>query len=115
MEKYKLTDKQITFISGEDVPVEAIEAYFDTYAVHSNEDVDSLIEDLCANYYGEYDSEEDFAQGLAKDTVFCFIGDRHIRDTVETYFDYESYARDIFVNDFGFYEYNGRGFVFNKF
>jgi len=44
-------------------------------------------------YCGAYDSEEDFARGLMED---CY----EIPDYLENYINYESFARDLFVNDY---------------
>jgi antirestriction protein len=46
-------------------------------------------------YYGEYDSPKDFAEYLVEDTgVLDKMGE------LSQYFDYEDYARDLFMTDF---------------
>lgn len=58
------------------------------------------------SYYGEADSEVKFAQQLLEDS-----GDLNsIPDHLQMYFDYESYTRDLFTNDFHFED----GYVFRN-
>lgn len=44
-------------------------------------------------YAGEWDSEEDFAENLASETM-------EIPKHLEYYIDYEKFARDLFINDY---------------
>lgn len=44
-------------------------------------------------YQGEWDSEEDFAENLAHETM-------EIPKHLEFYIDYEKFARDLFINDY---------------
>ena len=59
-------------------------------------------------YAGEWDSEEDFAENLAGETM-------EIPQHLEFYIDYEKLARDLFVNDY--YSADGEGckvYVFRR-
>ena len=44
-------------------------------------------------YQGEWDSEEDFAENLAEETM-------EIPEHLKNYIDYEKFARDLFINDY---------------
>jgi len=65
------------------------------------EDFDDLINSFEDDYVGEYGSEEDFARELIEER-----GD--LTDFVKQYFDYESYARDLFCGDY----WSDGGYVF---
>jgi len=65
---------------------------------------------LHENYRGEYDSEIDFAEQLIDD---CY-GDS-LPDISRQYFDYESYARDLFISDFFAIHYNSKVYVFSNY
>jgi len=52
-------------------------------------------------YYGQYESELEFAYDMVENTM-------QIPAEIEPYFDYEKYARDLFITDFIF----ENGFVF---
>jgi antirestriction protein len=52
---------------------------------------------------GEYDSEEDFASQLVDE---CYS----LPEFAISYFDYEKFARDLFIGDYWFSD----GFVFNR-
>lgn len=76
----------------------AIDAYIDD----NNGDMDGFEEAFC----GEYASETDFAEHLMPfDEIESEIGYKYA-----TYFDYDAYARDLFINDF---TYNN-GYVFRR-
>lgn len=47
------------------------------------------------NYHGEYDSELDYAYRYVEDTGMF----ENVPQTIQNYFDYESFARDLFIND----------------
>ena len=57
-------------------------------------------------YMGEYDSEEDFAREIAND---CYNLEK--LGNLTYYFDYEAFARDLFVDDYHF----DNGYVFQKY
>ena len=56
-------------------------------------------------YVGVYDSEEDFAEEIVSD---CYDLD-NMMGSLACYFDYEAFARDLFVND---YHFGSHGTVF---
>lgn len=56
-------------------------------------------------YVGVYDSEEDFARELVNE---CYNIDKTM-DNLANYFNYEAFARDLFINDYCF---GSRGTVF---
>ena len=58
-------------------------------------------------YVGVYESEEDFAEELVND---CYNLDEMMGD-LAGYFDYEAFARDLFIND---YCIGSRGTVFSR-
>lgn len=57
-------------------------------------------------YKGHYDSEVDFTYELVHET--CLLDD--VPEIAARYFDYEAYARDLFIND---YTMTSRGYVFS--
>ena len=62
------------------------------------------ISDIEDSYYGEWDSDEAFAEDLMEQT-----GDLDkLPDNLRYYFDYEKYARDLMISDF--FESNGHYF-----
>ena len=67
----------------------------------SEEDADDLIKAFQDEYIGQYDDEEDFATQIV---VECY----ELPDFAETYFDYQRFARDLFMCDYWFDD----GFVF---
>ena len=69
----------------------------------ANEDIDDLIESFEDDYQGEYKDEEDFAYEIVEE---CY----DLPEFAKTYFDYEKFARDLFIGDY-YYE---NGFVFRR-
>ncbi len=67
----------------------------------SEEDADDLVRDFRDEYQGEYDDEEDFAYEIIEE---CY----DLPEFAKTYFDYEKFARDLFMCDYWFDD----GFVF---
>ena len=67
----------------------------------SEEDADDLVHDFRDEYQGEYDDEEDFAYEIIEE---CY----DLPEFAKTYFDYEKFARDLFMCDYWFDD----GFVF---
>ena len=53
----------------------------------------ATVEDFEDAYAGQWDSEEDFAENLASETM-------EIPKYLEYYIDYEKLARDLFINDY---------------
>ena len=67
----------------------------------SEEDADDLIRDFWDEYQGQYDDEEDFAYRIVEE---CY----NLPEFAKSYFDYEKFARDLFMCDYWMDE----GFVF---
>ena len=65
------------------------------------EDADDLVRDFRDEYQGQYDDEEDFAYEIIEE---CY----DLPEFAKTYFDYEKFARDLFMCDYWMDE----GFVF---
>lgn len=78
-----------------------LEAFFiwcdNNHSILSSADVDQLISDFEQQYVGKYKSEEDFAIEA--------VEQRHdLSDFALQYFDYESYANELFHSDYWFSE-----------
>lgn len=69
----------------------------------SEEDAYDLVREFQDEYQGQYDDEEDFAYQIVEE---CY----DIPEFAKTYFDYEKFARDLFMCDY-YYE---KGFVFQR-
>ena len=91
----------------------AVREYSELCEKYSSEAVDAFIDWGCEDlehfedcYIGEYDSEEDYAREYVEE---CYnlekMGD------LAYYFDYEAYARDLFMYDYHF----DNGFVFQNY
>ena len=82
--------------SRNDWPVEAIRTFLEYGACSNDEDKYTLENEFRDAYEGEYDSEKDFAEDLMETT-----GDINlIPECYQYYFDYEAYARDLFIDDY---------------
>ena len=81
--------------------VEAVDDFLEWY---SPEDLDNMND----AYAGVYDSEEDFAIEIVNG---CYDLEKMMGD-LAYYFDYEEFARDLFLND---YHFGSHGTVFRKF
>lgn len=64
------------------------------------------IKEFRNSYQGKYNSKEDFAYELVEDVGLL----KNIPDDIKEYFDYESYARDLFIKDYWIAE----GYVFKN-
>jgi antirestriction protein len=73
------------------------------YMGGDRENAQQLLEEC---YRGEFDTEVDFVQSLAEETM-------NIPDDLAYYIDYEKMARDWFINDFFSIEVNGKTHVFS--
>jgi antirestriction protein len=62
------------------------------------------------HYHGEHDSELDFATNLFDD---CYIGS--IPESVRYYIDYNSFCRDLFINDYYSIDVNGKSHIFSHY
>lgn len=89
---------------GMDEP-EAFEKWYDNYGKYNDyDDADELETAFNDAYAGDYDSDGDLARELVD-----AIGIENLdRDTLESYFDYDSYGRDLVINDYN--EINGHYF-----
>ena len=67
------------------------------------DDCQDLLDSFRDDYYGEYDSEEDFAYELVEE---CYT----LPEFAKTYFDYEKFANDLFIGDYWY----DSGFVFSR-
>ena len=101
MEKYTFTQELLDLLKERGVPVEAAEAYLDWHCCTQDQVDEDLVCTLRDSYEGKYKSERDFADGLADDIYNA--------DKAGGYFDYESFCRDIFMQDYEFID----GYVFN--
>lgn len=62
------------------------------------------------NYHGAYDSEVDFAESIFEDCYSDMIPKNLIY-----YFDYEAFARDLFINDYFSVDAEGQTHVFSNY
>ena len=82
--------------------IEAFETYLNWRGCDlENDDFDSLKSDFEDAYIGEYNSKEDYAYGFVEK---CY----DLPDFAKDYFNYEKFARDLFMTDY----YYDNGFVF---
>lgn len=72
---------------------------------YSVDDAQTMLED---HYHGCYDSEVDFARQLFDD---CFA--HQMPDSLICYFDFDAFARDLFINDYCSVEFDGQTHVFS--
>ena len=77
------------------------EVLFDAYEEAFGKGYATDAEAIMDAYYGQYESELEFAYDMVENTM-------QIPAEIEPYFDYEEYARDLFITDFIF----ENGFVF---
>ena len=77
------------------------EDLFDAYEEAFGKGYATDAEAIMDAYYGQYESELEFAYDMVENTM-------QIPSEIEPYFDYEKYARDMFITDFIF----ENGFVF---
>lgn len=82
---------------------EAFEAFLEC-KYGSYADSDSLFSDFRDAYCGKFDSKEDYAEQLVEDCGYLDEMPSYLRE----YFDFEAYARDIFMDSFTFWN----GYVF---
>ena len=85
----------------DDYSVSAVDDFLEFY---SPEDLDNMTD----SYVGVYDSREDFAKEKA---IEDFNPEKMMGDFAD-YFDYDAYARDLFLND---YKFGSNGTVFARF
>ena len=92
-------DRIIEFSDLDGDDRDAFEAFSDAFG---NDCIDSFKE----RYMGQWDSEKDFAEHIVDE---CYNLD-NMMGHLASYFDYESYARDLFIDDFYFTD----GYVFRR-
>ncbi len=92
-------DKIIKFSELDEDEQEAYREFVDSF---SEDDFDSFKE----RYQGKWDSEKDFAEHIVDE---CYNLD-DMMGSLSSYFDYEAYARDLFIEDY----YFSNGFVFRR-
>ena len=92
------------FANLDDDEREAFEVYVAAFG-SSRDDV-SIFDNFREAYQGKWDSEKDFAEFIVDE-----CGMLHgTPDFVKNYFDYEAFARDLFIDDY----YFDSGFVFRR-
>ena len=67
----------------------------------------TLLED---HYHGAYESEVDFAHSIFDE---CYSN--ALPETLSYYFDYEAFARDLFINDYISVDVDGKVHVFSRY
>ena len=92
-------DKIMEFADMDDDDKEAYEEFLDAFG---EESIDSFKE----RYMGKWDSEEAFAEHIV-DECYDLTG---MMGHLSSYFDYQAYARDLFIEDF----YYTDGYVFRR-
>ena len=92
-------DKIIEYADMDDDDRDAYEAFTDSFG---NESFESFKE----RYMGKWDSEKDFAEHIVDE---CYNLD-DMMGHLASYFDYDAYARDLFIDDF----YFSNGYVFRR-
>lgn len=76
--------------------------------IDSSASIDSILD----AYAGQADSEEDYAEQLVDELGYLEQMPEHLR----SYFDYEAFARDLFITDYTFArDDHGQGYVFRAF
>ena len=83
---------------------EAFKVYVAAFG-SSREEV-SIYDNFREAYCGEWDSEKDFTYNLVDELGYL----RGVPDSIASYFDYEAFARDLFIEDYRF----DSGFVFRR-
>ena len=83
------------------------EDYAEAYALFVGDFHDTDVDNFLESYCGQYISEEDYAAELLEET-----GDLNaLPQSLRCYFDYEKFARDLFINDYTFID----GYVFRNY
>ena len=92
-------DRIIEFADLDDDERDAFEAFSDAFG-------NNCIASFRERYMGQWDSEKDFAEHIVDE---CYNLD-DMMGHLASYFDYEAYARDLFIDDFYFTD----GYVFRR-
>lgn len=102
--KYYELEKE--FNDLDETEQQALTAWLDDdYYRYKDFDASEIIEKFRDAYQGQWDSERDFAEQLFED---CYSSE--VSEFARNYFDYEAFARDLFIDD---YLMIGDGFVFS--
>lgn len=119
-------DPELMFSDYEDIPATFIsESYVedelwawldldeddrDTVRLYlDEEDAHATIDNILEAYCGQADSEESFAEQLVDELGYL----EQMPENLRGYFDYEAFARDIFITDYTFLlDKHGQGHVF---
>lgn len=89
----------LEFCESNSVDEDAVAAYLDDRGTWSQSDFEDA-------YMGKHDSEKAFTESWADDNGLL----DSVPENLRSYFDYEAYARDLFIDDFTF----SNGFVFRR-
>ena len=92
------------FAKLDDDDKEAFEVYVAAFG-SSRDDV-SIFDNFREAYQGKWDSEKDFTYNLVDEIGYL----QGVPDSVASYFDYDAFARDLFIDDY----YFDSGFVFRR-
>ena len=92
------------FAELDDDEREAFEVYVAAFG--SSRDDSTIFDKFREAYCGKRDSEIDFTYNLVDEIDYL----QGVPDRVVSYFDYEAFARDLFINDY----YFDSGFVFRR-
>ena len=92
-------DRIIEFADLDDDERDAFEAFSDAFG-------NNCIASFRERYMGQWDSEKDFAEHIVDE---CYNLD-DMMGHLASYFDYDAYARDLFIDDFYFTD----GYVFRR-
>jgi antirestriction protein len=87
------------------IPVEVCRMYFDN---HHNYDLEELAKQIHWDNYGQWESEEDFAE----DTMNSFVDVQN--EWWGSYIDYKKMARDLFMGDYYSFPFMGGIWVFRN-
>ena len=96
----------LTEASQEDAFIAYLNQYY-SYEYVENIDFDEAVSECNDKYNGHWNSEVEFAEHIVED---CY-GLNDNLGTLAMYFDYEAFARDLFINDYEFVD----GYVFSAY
>ena len=92
-------DKIIEYADMDDDDRDAFDEFSEAFG-------NDCVENFRERYMGKYDSEKDFAEHIVDE---CYNLD-NMMGHLASYFDYDAYARDLFIDDF----YFSNGYVFRR-
>lgn len=106
LDKYWAFLQALTEASKEDAFIAYLNQYY-SYEYVENIDFDMAVSECNDKYHGYWHSEVEFAEHIVED---CY-GLVDNLGSLAMYFDYEAFARDLFINDYEFVD----GYVFAAF